>query len=157
MQVFSEILGSNEAPEIATVLHRLDHMDAVDELLLPRSELSRKRFRARTRAGRDVAVALPRDMHLFDGAVLELSDCSALVVRVETETWLRISPADTATGLALGYHAGNLHWRVRFERAALLVALEGPEERYRDRLRDFLEERTIEIVVVHDNTGRQTA
>ena len=33
-----------------------------------------------------------------------------------------------------GYFIGNLHWRVRFEPGAILVALEGPESHYTARL-----------------------
>ena len=45
----------------------------------------------------------------------------------------------SAAALELGYFAGNLHWRVRFEGERLLVALEGPEEDYLSRLKPFLD------------------
>mgnify|MGYP006140052353 CR=1 FL=1 len=44
-----------------------------------------------------------------------LAEARAVIVRVEPEAWLRLRPADAAAALAVGYHAGNLHWRVRFE------------------------------------------
>ncbi|TVQ52194.1 MAG: urease accessory protein UreE [Rhodobacteraceae bacterium] len=145
LPVFTAILGSRHDPALAEALHRLEHAHAVDELILPRADLARRRLRAVTRAGREVAVALPREQKLSDGAVLALDGAAALVVRVEAERWLRLAPADAAAALALGYHAGNLHWRVRFDGADLMVALEGPDATYLDRLRDFLE------------TGRATA
>jgi urease accessory protein len=145
LPVYTAILGSREDPALSGALHRLEHAHAVDELLLPRADLARRRLRAVTRAGREVAVALPREQKLSDGAVLALDADGALVVRVEAERWLRLTPADATAALALGYHAGNLHWRVRFDGADLLVALEGPDATYLDRLTGFLE------------TGRATA
>ena len=145
MEVFTEILGSRESPGIAEALHRLEHAHRVDEVMLPRAELSRRRLRARSRDGRDIAIALPRETPLHDGAVLELGPDRALVVRVEAEDWLRLVPADPAAALSLGYHAGNLHWRVRFAGPELLVALEGPAERYTDRLREFLESGRVHV------------
>ena len=134
MDVFDAILGDAADPETAAALHRLDHRGRLDSLVLPRSDLARRRLRARTEAGAEVAVALPRSERLFDGAVLRLDEAGALVVRVEAETWLRVRPENAAAALTLGYHAGNLHWRVRFDGDDLLVAVEGPEESYRARL-----------------------
>lgn len=157
MHLFTEILGSCETPAIAAALHRLEHDGAVDALMVPREDLARRRLRARTVTGRDVAIALPRDTRLFDGAVLELSDTAALVVRVEAESWLRLTPADSATALALGYHAGNLHWRVRFEGGDLWVALERPEATYRDRLREFVDAGRVAIAVVPENARSEVS
>jgi len=56
-----------------------------------------------------------------------------------------VRPAAAAAALRLGYHAGNLHWRVRFDGADLMVALEGPEARYRDRLAEFEADGTARI------------
>ena len=55
-------------------------------------------------------------------------------MRVDTERWLRLSPRSIADAVELGYHAGNLHWRVRFAGEALLVALEAPVDDYLARL-----------------------
>ncbi len=73
-----------------------------------------------------MAIALPRDQKLFDGAVLLLDADRALVVRVDRQHWLQLQPRSLADAIELGYHAGNLHWRVRFADEALLVALEAP-------------------------------
>ena len=53
--------------------------------------------------------------------------------------WLRIVPVNDAAALELGYFAGNLHWRVRFDEAVLEIALDGPEQNYLDRLANHLD------------------
>ncbi|GAB5468599.1 MAG: urease accessory protein UreE [Rhodospirillales bacterium] len=103
------------------------------------ADLSRRRMRLTSRQGRDCAIALPRSAKLYNGALLALTDDWALVVRVTEQAWLRLRPRDAAAALELGYHAGNLHWRVRFEDGDLLVALEGPEADYLARLEVQLE------------------
>ncbi|MEM7668523.1 MAG: urease accessory protein UreE [Pseudomonadota bacterium] len=138
MEIFTDILGASDDPALAGSLHRLEHAEAVDELRVPRADLARRRLRAVTAKGADIAIALPREAQLFDGAVLRCDPNGALIVRVEAEHWLRVRPASAETALRLGYHAGNLHWRVRFDEADLMVALEGPEAHYRDRLADML-------------------
>jgi urease accessory protein len=138
MEVYAAILADAADPATAEALHRLDHAHAVDVLRVPREDLARRRLRGVTEGGREVAVALPREATLFDGAVLRLDAEGALVVRVEAEAWMRLRPADAAAALALGYQAGNLHWRVRFDGADLLVALDGPEAGYRARIAPLL-------------------
>ena len=70
--------------------------------------------------------------------MLALDENRAIVVRLQVERWLSLAPRDEAAGLELGYFAGNLHWRVRFEGPRLLIALEGPEEDYLARLEPLL-------------------
>jgi len=134
MMFIDRVLGSRLDPALADRLHRLEHHGRVDVLTLPAEELSRRRFKATSQSGAEVAVALPRDQKLFDGAVLHLDADQALVVRVDTEHWLRLEPRSLADAIELGYHAGNLHWRVRFQGEAVLVALEAPVDHYLDRL-----------------------
>lgn len=133
------ILGSRTDPELAERLHELEHRGAVEHLPLATADVARKRLRAATDRGTDCAVALPRSESLFHGAVLHLDETRAVVVRVTEERWLRLVPVDDAAALELGYNAGNLHWRVRFEGPVLLVALEGPEEGYTARIAPLLE------------------
>jgi urease accessory protein len=128
------ILGSRLDPALADALHALEHDGAVDHLHLPPEDIDRRRLRTRTERGQEVLVALPRDAKLFDGAVLLLSAATAIVVRVTTRQWLRLRPESLAAAIELGYSAGNLHWRVRFDGTALLVALEAPKEDYLARL-----------------------
>ena len=40
----------------------------------------------------------------------------------------------------LGWNAGNLHWRVRFEDDCLVILLDGPIHDYRARIMPLLEE-----------------
>lgn len=134
MLVVDRVVGSRLDAGFAERLHHLEHHGEVEWLLLPAAELARRRFRAVTSRGAEVAVALPRDEPLFDGAVLLFEPHRAIVVKVDAERWLRITPQDLATALELGYHVGNLHWRVRFAAGSIDVALEGPEETYLARL-----------------------
>lgn len=134
MLLVERVLGSRVDAAYADRLHHMEHHGRVDLLTLPATELARRRFRAVTKGGTEIAIALPRDEPLFDGAVLLCEDHHAIVVRVDAEHWLRLQPRDTAAALELGYHVGNLHWRVRFEADAICVALEGPVEAYRARL-----------------------
>ena len=146
MSPFSDIVGAADAPDLRERLHKLDHAHAVDHLRLPRTDLARRRLRGFTEAGREVAIALPRDKQLFDGAVLEIDDTAALVVRAETESWLRVTARDAATALKLGYFAGNLHWRVRFEDEVLLIALEAEPRLYLDRLAPMLDSGEVRVL-----------
>ncbi len=134
MLFIDRVLGSRVEPALAERLHGLEHARRVDVLTLPSDELARRRFKATSEAGEEVTVALPRDQKLFDGAVLLLDDERALVVRVDKEHWLRLEPRSLADAVELGYQAGNLHWRVRFDGEALLVALEAPVDHYLERL-----------------------
>lgn len=134
MLMVNRVLGNRLDDAFAERLHHLEHHDAVEWLLVPAAELARRRFRAVTSRGAEVAVALARDEPLTDGAVLLCDPHRAIVVKVDAERWLRITPQDLPTALELGYHVGNLHWRVRFADGSIDVALEGPEENYRARL-----------------------
>lgn len=130
----THILGSRLDPSFHEHLHRLEHRGAVDTVRIETADLPRRRFRATSERGRVVEIALPRDQPMFDGAVLWVGDAGALVLRVAAQRWLRLTPNTPGDALALGYHAGNLHWRVQFDGAALLVALEAPVEDYLLRL-----------------------
>lgn len=133
------ILGSASDPGFRDRLHDLEHRDRVEYIVLPPKDTARRRLRATTDKGRDCAIALPRDERLHNGAVLAMEEDLAIVVRVEDENWLRLHPTSSANAIQLGYQAGNLHWRVRFDRDDLLVALEGPETDYIERLADLVQ------------------
>jgi len=133
MKAFSKVLGFASDPQIASQLHDLSHNDKVEYLVLNREDAARKRLRAITDKGSECLIAIPRNEALSDGAVLELGD-RALVVRMADERWLTLRARDQSAALELGYFCGNLHWRVRFLRDRILVALEGPEQDYLDRL-----------------------
>jgi urease accessory protein len=143
MLVIERVLGSRLEPTLAERLHHLEHDGAVDVLDVASADVARRRLRATTRDGEDVAIALPRDQHLFDGAVLLLEPGRAIVVRVAGERWLRLQPSSIAAAIELGYQVGNLHWRVRFEGETLLVALEASMDDYLARLGPLMANRRV--------------
>ena len=143
MVLVEHVLGSRVDPLLSDRLHHLEHHGQLDILNVPAAELARRRFRATSAAGQEIVIALPRDEKLFDGAVLLLDEHRAIVVRVDSEHWLRLQPRSIADAVELGYHAGNLHWRVRFQGEALLVALEAPVDSYLDRLGVLISERRV--------------
>ncbi len=149
-RVLTEILGAASEPEMHEALHRLEHRGAVDSLTIEPADLARRRMRLTSAQGRDCGLALSRSAKLFNGAVLVLESDWALVVRVTEERWLRLRPRDSAAALELGYHAGNLHWRVRFEAGDLLVALEGPEESYLARLEKHLADGICQVIAADE-------
>jgi urease accessory protein len=153
MEIYTSIIGAADAPEHQDALHHLEHHHAVDVLCLSRADLARRRLRTWTEAGHEVAIALPRDQQLFDGAVLALSDDRALVVRVEAEHWLRLAPRDTAAALRLGYFCGNLHWRVRFDQGHVLVAVETDARLYLERLDALLAEGAVVLAQDRETSG----
>ena len=87
--------------------------------------------------GRDCAIALPRAQKLTDGAVLYCRDGMAIVARIDGGARLRLVPHSLGDALRLGHWCGNLHWKVVFGEGWMDVILDGPEARYRDRLRDL--------------------
>jgi len=139
MLLLTEIVGQRDDPAIHERLHAVEHSGRVEILSLRAADMARRRVRGTTDAGTDCAIAIARDRTLVDGAVLLLEADRAIVVRAEVERWLRLVPRSAADAVQLGYQAGNLHWRVRFAGADLLVALEGPVERYVARVRHLVE------------------
>ena len=128
------IVGHRLDPGLAARLHLLEHRGTIDTVQIAATDLPRRRFRVTSASGRQVEIALPREQSLFDGAVLWLDDEWAVVLRVAAQHWLRLVPRTQADALALGYQSGNMHWRVRFEGEALLIALDAPAEDYLARL-----------------------
>ncbi len=136
--VTSIVADAQEVP-VAERIHALEHAHAVETLFLGREDMARRRLRANTDHGTECRIALPREQRLFDGAVLMLGDTRAVVVRQEAETWLSLRAADSATALELGYFAGNMHWRVRFEGQVLHIAATGEVDDMLARLQPLLE------------------
>lgn len=132
------ILGSCADSWLSDRLHQLEHAGAVAMVTVTPDDLDRRRLRARTEHGEEVVIMLPRDQKLFDGAVIWLDDARALVVRAGKQRWLRLSPCDTSSALELGYHCGNLHWRVRFDETDILVAISGLVDLYLTKIEPML-------------------
>jgi len=145
MILITEILGNASDPEFADLLHAISHEGDLEHLEITLRDAQRRRFRGKTDHGTDCALTLSRGTKLNNGDVLLLEAERAIVVRVDVEQWLRLLPHDETIALRLGYHAGNLHWRVKFEESNLLVLLEGSLENYLARLQDFIAADEIEI------------
>lgn len=146
MRTLTDIIGYSTDRDIAAQLHDLSHAGCIEYLILDREDTHRHRLRAMTDKGTDCAIALPRDQKLEDGSVVYLDDENAIVVRMAEEHWLAVKPRDAASAVQLGYFAGNLHWRVRFDGDVLEIAMEGPRKFYRERLQPFLETGKAEVV-----------
>ena len=145
MITVTRILGTASEPSLADTLHRLEHQNRVEFLVVDRDDTLRRRLRAKTDKGTDIAIALERDDQLIDGAVLVLDDDRAVVLRVTQERWLRIEPRDSDAALEAGFCAGNNHWRVDFQPGALLIAMQGPAEQYLSRLDPLLSTGKIKV------------
>jgi urease accessory protein len=139
----TSIVGFSDDEDIAKRLHALEHQGGVDEIVLAREDLARRRIRARTTAGTECTILLPRHQRLQDGAVLLLDQARAIVVRARPERWITLEPPDVGSALELGYFAGNMHWRVRFEGPRISIGVEGDEESYLGRLGPLMEGRRI--------------
>jgi urease accessory protein len=140
------IIGRSDEAAYAAVLHDLEHQNGIELLFVPPSDAGRKRFRLTTDRGTDGAVSLDRDEALTDGALLYLDPTRAIIARFgEQEIW-RLRPIDQAASLKLGWNAGNLHWRVRFEGETLHVLLDAPIHTYRARILPLLETGEVEEV-----------
>ena len=146
----NHILGSRLEPVFSGKISRLQHQNAVDEVELSGAELDRLEFRAKTRGGQELAIALPRHQRLFDGAVLLLDDVKAIVVRTAGQRWLRLEPRSIGDAIELGYQIGNLGWRVRFEGEVLFVAIEGRVENYVVRLGELFWSRRVGMSVLDE-------
>ena len=138
MLKLESIVGTVTDAPIADRLHDLGHAGRIEYLTLSPEDTQRHRLRATTDAGTECAVVLGRSEHLYNGAVLMLTDEKAVVVKMRETEWLTLAPRDSAAALEIGYFAGNMHWAVRFEGAWLRVALQGPAERYLERLEPYL-------------------
>jgi urease accessory protein len=121
-------------------LHALSHHNGIELLYVPAEEAGRKRFRLATDRGTDCAVSLDREEALADGALLYIDDERAIIARFGEQRVWRLRAANAQAALKLGWNAGNLHWRVRFERDGLVVLLERPLEEYRARIASLLDE-----------------
>lgn len=141
-----QIVGHEGDPEIAGRLSELRQAGEVEYITLDSEDMKRHRLRATGDRGTEYAVSVPRHQQLTNGAVLMLSEQGAVVVRAAEQQWLRFAARDAAGALALGYFAGNMHWKVRFDGPVLEVALQGPEADYLTRLGDLLANGRIEKV-----------
>lgn len=140
MLTVNSILGTQDDPSLGAELHAHEHSGTLEHVHLSREDLARRRMRVESDQGTEVLIGLPRDCRLFDGAVLHLTDANAIVVRMEAERWMRVRPSGIEAALRLGYHAGNMHWRTRFDGSDLLIAVEREAKFYEERLAELTEQ-----------------
>ena len=144
--LLERVVGLASEPHISRALHRVEHEDGIEYLSLSVEDTQRHRLRAKTDRGTDCAIALPRDQHLHDGAVLLLESARAIVVRMSAAAWLTLKPRDIASALELGYFAGNMHWKVEFANEHLRVAVQSGTLFYLDRLAAFFRDGRAECI-----------
>ncbi len=150
MVLVTNIVGFVSDEAFADTIHELGHAGRIEYLSIPPEEVSRRRFRLDTDKGTNCAIALSRDLQLADGAIVKLDHEGAIVVRLGERQWLALAPRDTPAALELGYFAGNLHWKVRFDGGLILIALEGPRQTYFDRLELLLADGKVRVAGEHD-------
>lgn len=137
------VVGRETDPQVREQLHHLEHHDAVERLFVPEAELGRRRFRLATDKGTDCAVSLDRGEELADGSLLFLDRHRAVVVRIGAPKTWRLRPLRQEGALRLGWSAGHLHWRVRFEDGDLVVLLDGPRSDYAARIATLLDDGSV--------------
>ncbi|GAA6201373.1 urease accessory protein UreE [Aquicoccus sp. SU-CL01552] len=140
------VLGQMSDPEWHDRLHALEHEGALEYLSIPETDSARKRMRLHTDKGRDCAIALSREQSLSDGAVLFHDGRLAIVSRIDGAARLRLKPATVNDAMRLGHWCGNLHWKVVFGPGVMDVVLDGPVDRYIDRLSDLRDLAEFEIL-----------
>ncbi len=134
----TDIVGNAADPDIADRLHDIDHDGGVERVRLSRSDLARRRQRLVTDRGTEFALLLDRSASLENGSVLLLEAGRAVPVVLEQPQWLVLRAAHVAGALEIGYFAGNMHWKVRFENDCIWIAQEGPRDTYLKRVAHLL-------------------
>lgn len=142
---YTNIIGNAADKALSEQLHTLEHLRKVDYLTLSSDDIQRKRLKATSSNGIECGITLARDQSLYSGAILQLNDQYALVVRSASVNWLSCTPKDSAAALELGYFAGNMHWPVRFNGSTLKVELKGKVSDYEDRLMHLIKAGRISI------------
>ncbi len=137
MKRISSIFGHVSDARISKLLHELDHQNLVETITLLPEDLKRHRLKVKTDKDHEVAISIPRDIALEDGSVLCLETDRAIIICASKQKWLVITASTAALAIQLGYHAGNLHWKVRFQGAELHVVVVSCYKDYTDRLHDL--------------------
>jgi urease accessory protein len=132
------VVGHERDAALQDKLHELEHAGAVEQVFIDEGDLGRRRFRLTSDRGTDCAISLDRDEALTDGAVLLDEPGRMVLVRIGAPRLWRLRPATTAAALRLGWSAGALHWRVRFDGDELVVVLDSHVDDYRARIADLL-------------------
>lgn len=139
-------VGREGEPALAEQLHHLDHAGRVERVYLGEPLIGRRRFKATSDQGTEYGIVLDGDPADIDGRVILLEDDRAVVLHRGEPQTLQLRATGTTGAVQLGWHAGHLHWRVRFAGPDVTVLLDAPKEDYLIRLQPYLE--SGEIVVV---------
>ena len=142
------IVGSERDEVLSRKLHKLRHEGNIEYLFVQETDIGRRRLRLSTDRGTDCGISLSRNEVLEDGAVLFLDDGRAIVVRVGAAETLRLRPRSSEAALRLGWNAGNLHWKVKFDSGDLVVLVDGTREEYLARVAALISEGLVEAVDV---------
>ena len=145
MIICENIKGNEADPQTARKLHEIEHRGELHTLILASEDMQRHRIRGTTEQGLECAIALPRDVSLQDGAVVHMGEDLAIVVRARPTRWIAMRPRDAAAALELGYVAGNMHWKVRFDGERIEVAQWGTEADILNRVRHLTETGQVSI------------
>ena len=137
-----QVLGSRLDPAFAERIHEVEHQGAVDLLTVPAPMLLGIAF-ARRRKAAPRSRSPCRAISICSTVPCSCSSPTMPLVRVAQERWLRLQPRSIADAIELGYHAGNLYWRVRFAGEALLVAMEAPMDDYLARIDALIRDRRV--------------
>jgi urease accessory protein len=146
METISGTVGHETDEAIAQRLHRLDHHGLVERVYVSEPLIGRRRFRVTGDRGNEYGIVLDGDPADLDGRVVLLTEDRAVVLHRGEPRTLTLRATDLAGAVQLGWHAGHLHWRVRFEGDQLVVLLDAPESDYLDRIEGFLASGAIEVV-----------
>jgi urease accessory protein len=146
MITLTHITGNATDHELAHRLHDLEHAGRIEHLVLSKQDTQRHRLRATTDRGTEVAIAIARDQHLANGSVFLPEPDRAIVVRVQEQEWLALRAPNAAAALEVGYFAGNMHWKVNFDGDVLRIALEGPRQRYLERIAHLVDARKARVL-----------
>ncbi|MBB1058533.1 urease accessory protein UreE [Dietzia cercidiphylli] len=146
METFRTLIGHRFDAEIRKALSPHEDAGRIVRLTVPQAELGRKRFKAVDQDGIEYGIALPRNVTLRDGSVLDLTADRAVVIEARETEQLHLRARDAEGGIQLGWHAGHLHWKVRMAGEYVTVLMDGPREDYLVRIEQFLDSGLIEVV-----------
>ena len=92
-----------------------------DVLVLTAEERRWGRRRVRTRAGRELVLALPTGSLLESGTVLWVGDGAYVVVEAASESVIAVTPRSHEEALRVAFEVGNRHFTLAIDGARLLV------------------------------------
>jgi len=131
---------------ITAIAGRLDHPPPgsrrVEWVELDFEGMARGHLRARTDAGTEVALSLPRGTRLSDGDLLHVDTERVIAVRAAAEDVLVIVPSTPVHWGLVGFQLGNRHCASFFQPSAILVPYDHTLEAFLRELEvDFRRER----------------